>query len=131
MPLIRLDEVAKEYVTPKHSTAFGELVTGERIEVGRLAFEAGEGAAEHAHPQEQVLIVISGRAEVTLGGETAEVGPGEGFHAPPMVPHRLTALAPTTVISCKSVLDVGHRTSPGETDQLDRFGRTGPTGAPD
>jgi hypothetical protein len=54
MPLIRLDKIEKEFVTPKYSTAFGELVAGDRIEVGRLRFEANEGAVEHAHPQEQV-----------------------------------------------------------------------------
>ena len=40
MPYIRLDELEKEFVTPKYSTAFGELVAGERIEVGRLRFDA-------------------------------------------------------------------------------------------
>ena len=66
--LIHLDEIDKEYVTPKYSTAFGELVAGERIEVGRLRFDANEGAVEHAHPQEQVMIVISGRLQVEMEG---------------------------------------------------------------
>ena len=68
MPLIHLDDLESEYVTPKYSSAFGELVLGERIEVGRLRFEADEGAVEHAHPQEQVMIVISGRLQVELEG---------------------------------------------------------------
>lgn len=127
MPLIHLDELEKEFVTPKYSTAFGELVAGERIEVGRLRFDANEGAVEHAHPQEQVMIVVSGRlrVEIPSEGQDAEVGPGEGFHAPPNVPHRVTAVEDTIVISCKDVLDgVGHKVAPGERDQLDRLGKT-------
>jgi quercetin dioxygenase-like cupin family protein len=126
MPLIHLDELEKEFVTPKYSSAFGELVAGERIEVGRLRFDANEGAVEHAHPQEQVMIVVSGRlrVEIPSEGQDGEVGPGEGFHAPPNVPHRVTAVEDTVVISCKDVLDgVGHKVAPGERDQLDRLGK--------
>jgi quercetin dioxygenase-like cupin family protein len=126
MPLIRLDEIEKEFVTPKYSTAFGELVAGDRIEVGRLRFEANEGAVEHAHPQEQVMIIISGRLRVEIAseGEDAELGPGEGFHARSNVPHRVTALDDTVVISCKDVVDgVGHKVAPGELDRLKELGK--------
>ena len=61
-----MDELDKETVTPKYSTAFGELVTGSQVEVGRLRFEKGYGAVEHAHPQEQVLIVLEGRIYSSL-----------------------------------------------------------------
>ena len=105
-----MDELDKETVTPKYSTAFGELVTGSQVEVGRLRFEKGYGAVEHAHPQEQVLIVLEGRIRVTLGDETAELGPFSGFHAEPGVPHRLDAIEDTTVISCKGIIEgTGHR----------------------
>jgi quercetin dioxygenase-like cupin family protein len=124
MPLIRLDEVEKQYVTPKYSSAFGELVMGERIEVGRLSFEAGEGTVEHAHPQEQVMYVISGRLRVEFRDEAGEIGPGEGFHAPPNVPHKVTALEDAVVISCKDVVDgVGHRVAPDERDRLEELGK--------
>ena len=124
MPLIHLDDLESEYVTPKYSSAFGELVLGERIEVGRLRFEADEGAVEHAHPQEQVMIVISGRLQVELEGVAGELGPGEGFHAPPNVPHKVTALEDTVVLSCKDVIGgIGHKMAPGETDRLQQLGK--------
>jgi quercetin dioxygenase-like cupin family protein len=126
MPLIRLDEIEKEYVTPKYSTAFGELVAGDRIEVGRLRFDADEGAVEHAHPQEQVMLIISGRlrVEIPSEGEDSELGPGEGFHARSNVKHRVTAVEDTVVISCKDVVDgVGHKVAPGEHDRLEALGK--------
>lgn len=110
MPFIVMDELEKETVTPKYSTAFGELVTGEQIEVGRLRFKAGEGAVEHAHPQEQVLLVLEGKIKVTLGDETAELGPFSGFHAPPNVPHTLDAIEDALILSCKGIVGgTGHR----------------------
>jgi quercetin dioxygenase-like cupin family protein len=110
MPFIDLDEVKPEFVTPKHSTAFGPLVTGEAIEVGRLRYKAGEGAQRHEHPQEQIIVVISGRVRIQLGDDIAELGPGSGFHAPPWVPHQMWVLEDAEVISCKSVVDgAGHR----------------------
>jgi quercetin dioxygenase-like cupin family protein len=106
----RFDAMPKEYVTPQHSRAYGELLTGQWIEVGRLRFARGEGANSHQHPQEQIMVVISGRLRVTLDGETAELGPGEAFHALPMAPHQVTALEDTLVLSCKALVDgAGHR----------------------
>ena len=38
------------------------------------------------------------------------LGPGDAFHAPPDVPHQLTALQDSEVISCKKVVEgAGHR----------------------
>lgn len=110
MPFIRFDDVEKEYVTPEHSTAYGELATGETIEVGRLSYKAGEGAERHSHPQEQIMIVLSGRIRVEMDGEVAELGPGSGFHALPDVPHQVTSVSDSEVLSCKNVIGSrGHR----------------------
>lgn len=110
MPFVKFDDLEKEYVTPQHSTAYGETVTGQAIEVGRLTFKKGEGAHEHAHPQEQVMYVVTGRLQAQLDGKTTELGPGEAFHALPHQPHQVTALEDTLVISCKNTIDgVGHK----------------------
>lgn len=100
----------KEVVTPRHSTAYGELLTGRSIEVGRLRFRAGEGANPHQHPQEQMMVVLCGRLQVTLDGQVAELGRGEAFHALPNVLHQVTALEDCEVLSCKSLVNgAGHR----------------------
>lgn len=110
MPAIDLDQVPDEFVTPKHSTAFGKLITGHHIEIGILKYQAGEGAKEHAHPHEQISICLSGRSRVTLGGEVFEVGPGQAVVIPPNVPHSTLILEDSEIISAKSIVDgVGHR----------------------
>ena len=70
MPFLVFDEIEKETVTPKYSTAYGELVTGEYIEVGRLNFKAGEGAVSTQHPHEQVMYIISGSSRSTSKAST-------------------------------------------------------------
>jgi len=110
MPVYKLSDIEEELVTPKHSTALGRLVTGEQIEVGLLRFKAGEGAKEHAHPHEQVLLVLSGRVRMKIGGETYELGPREMAHLPPNVLHSLYAIEDTEVVSAKGIVGgVGHR----------------------
>ncbi len=106
----RMKDLPQQFVTPKYSKAFGGLITGQRLEVGWLRFGAGEGAVAHAHPHEQVMVVVSGRLRVRLGDETTELGPSEAFLAPPNVEHQVTAIEDTEVISSKNLIDgVGHK----------------------
>ena len=110
MPFYQLEQIPEEFVTPKHSTAFGRLITGEQIEVGVLRYKAGKGAEMHSHPHEQIIIVLSGKLRMTLDGEVAEVGKGQAVHIPPNVPHSAAVLEDAEVVSCKGVVGgVGHR----------------------
>jgi quercetin dioxygenase-like cupin family protein len=124
MPFFHFDQLDKEYATPKYSTAFGELVAGDKLEMGRLSFEAGEGAVEHAHPQEQIMYVISGRLKVEFPDETQEIGSGSAFVAPSNVKHRVTALEDTVVISVKDLVEgIGHKVAYDEKDRLEELGK--------
>jgi quercetin dioxygenase-like cupin family protein len=107
MPFFDLDRLEGEHVTSKYSKAFGPLVTRQQIEVGRLRFGAGEGAVPHAHPQEQGMVVLTGRLRVTMDGQTRDLGPGEGSLAPSNVLHQVTALERAEVLSCRNVVE-GH-----------------------
>ena len=110
MAFYQLDNIKPELVTPKHSTAFGPLVTGDHVEVGVLQYKAGEGARPHAHPHEQIIIVLSGNLRMTLDGEVAEIGKGQAVHIPPNVPHSAAVIEDAEVVSCKGVVGgVGHR----------------------
>ena len=107
---VSLQTIREEYVTPKHSTAFGRLITGTQIELGVLHYKKGEGAETHAHPHEQILLLLKGRARASLGDEVREVGPGTAIHIPPNVPHGIEMLEDCELVSCKGIVGgVGHR----------------------
>lgn len=110
MAFFTFQDLPQEYVTPKYSYAHGGLIQGDYLEVGWLSFAAGKGAVEHAHPQEQVMVVISGKLHVRFGDEEADLEPGQAFLAPPNVPHQVTAIEDTIVISSKNLVSgVGHK----------------------
>ena len=110
MPFIDLDNVRDELVTPKHSTAFGKLVTGEQVELGLLRYKKGEGAEPHAHPHEQIFLVLKGVIQATLGGEVRTLQAGQVMHVPPNLLHGIRIVEDAEVISAKGIVDgVGHR----------------------
>jgi quercetin dioxygenase-like cupin family protein len=58
---------------------------------------------DHAHPYEQMGVLISGGLEFTLGGVTRTLGPGDMWRIPGGVAHRVRALDSPAV-----ALDVFH-----------------------
>ena len=110
MECIVMDQLPKEVIITKYSTSYGELITGQTLEFGRLRMAKGTGAVEHAHPNEQVVYVMSGKLRVTAEGKVSELTPGMAFHALPNILHKVEALEDTQVISVKSMIDgVGHK----------------------
>jgi quercetin dioxygenase-like cupin family protein len=110
MPIYQIEDIQEEFVTPKHSTAFGRLITGTQVEVGLLRYKAGEGAKEHAHPQEQVLLVLRGLCRLTLDGKPTIIDKRQAALIPPNAPHALEVLEDAEIISCKGVIaGIGHR----------------------
>lgn len=64
--------------------------------------DAGAALPTHQHVHEQVANMLEGRFELTVDGETREVGPGEVAVIPSHVPHGGRALT-----DCR-ILDVFH-----------------------
>lgn len=74
--------------------------------------EAGAWIHEHQHPNDEVWIVIEGKLEVTVGGETTVAGPGCAALVPPNSPHSVTAVTAARAI----VVDQPARDSIGGVD---------------
>jgi len=98
-------ELEAELITPKYSTAFGPNLKAETMEVGLFTYPANTQAKEHAHPNEQVMVVLKGRGKWKVGDEEKVLGPGELVYMPPNVPHSLQTLdEELQIINCKSVV---------------------------
>src|SRR5687767_5774947 len=65
---------------------------GRAMMLSLVTFEPGAVVPDHAHPHEQMGLMISGRAEFTVGGVTKVLGPGDIWKIPGGVVHRVRAL---------------------------------------
>ncbi len=56
-----------------------------------FSFDEGEGLSEHSSPHEALILILDGRAEVTIGGTPQDVNKGESIILPGNIPHSLKA----------------------------------------
>ncbi|MDX1385918.1 MAG: cupin domain-containing protein [Thermoanaerobaculia bacterium] len=86
-----------EELTPKLSR---KLVTGERTMIALLRLGEGAFVPRHAHPNEQISYVMSGRLRFVVGDDEEEivVGPGQAVVLPSELPHSAEAIEDTVGI---------------------------------
>jgi len=72
------------------------LFTSARMFCDVYALLPGQSQAVHAHAgNDKLYHVLSGRAQVTIGGRSAELGPGELAVAAAGVPHGVSNISDT------------------------------------
>lgn len=98
MKQYKWDDVGESQMPSVEGTVLRRFVDGERITIGRVAFTAGAITEPHRHENEQFSMVVSGRLEFTVEGETIIVGPGDVLHLQSNEFHGARALEPTVVI---------------------------------
>jgi quercetin dioxygenase-like cupin family protein len=64
----------------------------ERMMLSLAELEPHAVVERHAHPHEQVGMVVRGRAVFAIGDEEKTLGPGDLYRIPGGVPHRVVAL---------------------------------------
>ena len=67
------------------------VVAGERITFAVVDLEPDSVVAEHAHPNEQIGLLLRGSLTFTIGGERRELQVGDTYVIPGNVPHDATA----------------------------------------
>ncbi|WP_375598292.1 cupin domain-containing protein [Devosia sp. Naph2] len=81
-------------VTNGRTIKFEGEAYGTPISFFAVDNEPGQGPALHTHPYAETWVVRRGRAEVVIGHERYEVGPGDIAMAPAGVAHKFTNLGP-------------------------------------
>jgi quercetin dioxygenase-like cupin family protein len=66
--------------------------------------EPGLGAPMHMHAVEEVLTVVDGRAEITVGGETVIADGGHSVIIPAGVMHGFKNIAPSGILHMRAIL---------------------------
>jgi unsaturated pyranuronate lyase len=65
---------------------------GANMMLSVVRLEPGSVVLDHAHPHEQMGILVEGHLEFTIGGVTRVLGPGDIWRIPGGVVHRVRAL---------------------------------------
>ena len=88
---MNLSEIPSKEIMPGYH---GKLVHSESMTWVFWDVEEGATVPEHHHVNEQIMHVVEGQFEFTLGGETATYQPGDVVIIPSNVPHSGKALTP-------------------------------------
>ncbi|AZQ72552.1 MULTISPECIES: cupin domain-containing protein [Streptomyces] len=86
MKAFRLDELEQERVA--NDGAYLQFLRERNMSVGLYALDAGASDPQGPHAQDEVYVVVSGRASITVGTETTTVGRGSVVYVPAGTPHK-------------------------------------------
>jgi quercetin dioxygenase-like cupin family protein len=67
------------------------LVHGEKTLLAEFRLDKGAVLPRHSHPHEQTGYLVSGRMDLTIGGETHAVSAGDSWCIPGNVEHHAVA----------------------------------------
>ncbi|HWE36410.1 MAG TPA: cupin domain-containing protein [Isosphaeraceae bacterium] len=77
----------------------GDTPASTKFVTGRFVLEPGKTPhAPHVHPEEEVMIVESGKGEIFCDGKTTKVGPGSVMYTTPNAPHGITNTGDTPLV---------------------------------
>ena len=78
----------------KDSVVSKELIHKDKGTVTLFAFDKGQGLSEHTAPFDAMVVIVDGKAEITICGKSKTVSAGEFIVMPANKPHSLKAKAP-------------------------------------
>jgi len=95
MTVVALNEVASREIFPGFQA---RVVHSARVSESWVEAEAGASFPEHRHPHEQIVNVLQGELELTVGGVTHRLTAGQVLVIAPEVPHSGRAISQCRVL---------------------------------
>ncbi|MBY8886748.1 cupin domain-containing protein [Streptomyces sp. PTM05] len=86
MKVFRLDDLDAERAA--HDGAYLQFLRERTMSAGLYALPAGGTDPQGPHRQDEIYLVVSGRASVTVGEETTHVARGSVVYVPAGTTHR-------------------------------------------
>jgi mannose-6-phosphate isomerase-like protein (cupin superfamily) len=69
-----LGQLIEAQAGPEHT--YADFLRSERLSMGLAIWPAGAVDGQQPHPEDEVYHVVSGRARITVAGETADLAAG-------------------------------------------------------
>lgn len=70
-----------------------EFLRVPALSAGLYTLEAGAVDGQSPHTEDEIYVVMTGRARITVGDEVRDVGPGSTIYVAADVPHRFHDIA--------------------------------------
>ena len=84
-------------------------IAGDQVFLGRVQYEPGTTVPRHRHEHtEQVMLLLEGSLEMTIGEETRELGPGDVCVVNRGVEHELQSARGCTFIEALAPVPLDH-----------------------
>ena len=97
---VRWDEIVADEPYPGITR---QILDAERQTLVRYVYQPGSIFPVHAHPEEQITSVLSGRIRFEVAGATLLLCPGEAAIIPADVPHGAAVVGDETVVTLNSL----------------------------
>ena len=93
-PYTLIASLADTVACPDDGILSKPIFTNDRMRITLFAMSAGQELTEHTTTMEALLQFIEGEAEITLGADTHQAGPGAWTRMEPNLKHSIKALSP-------------------------------------
>lgn len=97
-PYAHFADVAKEAQPPEKGILSRTLFNDDKLKVVLFGFAQGEELSEHTASMPAVMHFLHGEANVTLGEDKLEAGPGTWVHMPKGQRHSIQAKIPVVML---------------------------------
>jgi quercetin dioxygenase-like cupin family protein len=88
----------KEFAPPEDGILSRILHKDEKMSVTLFGFSAGQELSAHSAPTPAILYFLDGEADVQLGEDKVNAGPGSFVYMPPMLTHGISAKSPVRML---------------------------------
>jgi quercetin dioxygenase-like cupin family protein len=95
---VYIADLSQEARPPADGILSRTLYEDEHLKVVIFGVGAGQELSEHTSTMPAVLQLVSGEAQLTLGDDTVDAGPGAFVHMPAGLRHAIRAKIPTVVL---------------------------------
>jgi quercetin dioxygenase-like cupin family protein len=93
-----LANLHQEFAPPEDGILSRILHKDEKVNVTLFGFSSGQELSAHSAPTPAILYFLDGEAEVQLGEDKVNAGPGSFVYMPPMLTHGISAKSPVRML---------------------------------
>ena len=91
-------DLARELEIPKDGILSRILLKNEHVNVTIFGFDAGQELSEHTAATPAIVQIMRGEADLTIGSDKQDGGPGTWIYMPARMPHSIAAKTPVVML---------------------------------